>query len=109
YPQFTALAADSDVLAKTNSNIKVSPSFDDISDDIIHIYKRVDEVLSPVRGAMVETRVVVQDGVVVTTYDNGWSVVVNYSTAGFTQGEITVEAKSAVSVKTEFLQMKGGN
>lgn len=104
YPQFTVTASGSSDLANTNSNSLFLPDFEDISEDIAAIYEEVNRVLSPVYGAMITDRQVVEENVAVSDYDNGWSVVVNYSDRDVTIGQITVTAKSAVSVQTELLQ-----
>ena len=107
YPQFTVMASESSDLAKTNSNTVSLPNFDNVSPDIAEIYAAVNEVLSQVRGAMITERQVIQEDVVISFYDNGWSVIVNYSNENYIQGQVTVGPQSAVSIKTELLQMEG--
>lgn len=107
YPQFTVMASESSDLAKTNSNTVSLPNFDNVSPDIAEIYAAVNEVLSQVQGAMMTDRQVIQEDVVISFYDNGWSVIVNYSNENYIQGQVTVGPQSAVSIKTELLQMEG--
>lgn len=100
YPQFTVTAASSSALTKTNSLTQFATHFDSLSDDITAIYNTVNAVLAPVSGALLIDRQVVRDNVAVSTYDNGWSVLVNYSADAYTVGLVTVPAQSAVSVET---------
>ena len=103
YPQFTVTEASSSALTKTNSLTQFATHFDSLSDDIVAIYQTVNAVLAPVSGALLTDRQVVRDNVAVSTYDNGWSVVVNYSAETYTQGSVSVPAQSAVSVQTSQL------
>ena len=101
------MASESSDLAKTNSNTVSLPNFDNVSTDIAEIYAAVNEVLSQVRGAMITERQVIQEDVVISFNDNGGSVIVNYSNENYIQGQVTGGPQSAVSIKTELLQMEG--
>lgn len=103
YPQFTVTAADEMELAKTNSNMLYCSQFDMLSDEIKEIYQTVNEALSPVRGAAMIRRKVLRDDFVITSYSNGWSILINYSDSVKTENGISVPACTAVTVPTEQL------
>ncbi len=102
-PRFTVTAADETKLAKTNSNMLFCSEFDMLSDEIKEIYKMVDDALSPVQGASVIQRAVPEDDFVITSYSNGWSILINYSDSAKTENGIAVPEYSAVTVLTEQL------
>lgn len=109
YPQFTVTAADETELAKTNSNMLYCSQFDTLFDDIQQIYHMVDAALSPVQGASMIRREVIQNDFVITTYSNGCSILINYSGSEITVQGVAVPAYSAITVSTELLEMNRGD
>lgn len=109
YPQFTLTAADEMVLAKTNSNMIYCSQFDVLSDEIKTIYQMVNDSLSLVQGASVVQREVPQDDLVITSYSNGWSILINYSDQLITVSGICLPGCSALTVRTDQLAVGWGD
>jgi len=79
YPSFVLTDEPAHVLADSNSNVFYSTEYKLYADPIASIYSRVNEALSPVIGAEWIDREVVENGVIVNMYDNGVSIVINYT------------------------------
>lgn len=95
YPSYMLTEAESHELAKCNISYLYSSCFDDYLQDISSTYERINSVLSEVSGAVIEDRICPQDGVSVTEYSNGKSVIVNYNGTAVSYGNVSVPAYSA--------------
>ena len=99
YPSFTLTEEDAIELYGSNSSGIFTSSYSLWKDSVESIYGQVNAVLSKVAGQQVADRYPAADGVYVTEYTNGYSIVVNYGAKPFEFGGTTVEAKSAAAVK----------
>lgn len=97
YPSFTLTEQDAIELYGTNSSGLFTSSYAIWKDDVKAVYEHVSGVLDNVRGASVVNRYSPANGVYVTTYSNGVSVIVNYTNSPATVGNVTVPALSGVS------------
>ena len=71
-------------------------NYNDWKDTIIETYNKVSEVNSKVSDAKIIGHEYLTDDVVETTYDNGISVVVNYSQSDYRSGNISVGASNYI-------------
>ena len=79
YPSFILTEQDAIELYGTDSQGIFTSSFDVWKYSVKETYEQVNEVLKEVVGQSVQSRIMVQPNVYVTTYSNGVKVVVNYS------------------------------
>ncbi|HIU79891.1 MAG TPA: hypothetical protein IAC67_03135 [Candidatus Coproplasma excrementipullorum] len=98
YPSFTLTEEDALELYGTNSSGIFTSSYAVWGDTVKSIYTEVGSVLSQVYGCTVTDRYSVSDGVWVTVYSNGVSVVVNYTGEAAEVEGHTVAAESAAAL-----------
>lgn len=101
YPSFIVTQQSSSKLEETNLNNIYSSKFDDLSDAVSTYYKFVNEPLNDVIGATLVTRTVPVNGVVVNTYSNGVTIIVNYTNE--------VQVVNGVSVDPMYYHVGGAN
>ncbi|WP_448375832.1 DUF5696 domain-containing protein [Fervidobacterium sp.] len=94
YPSFVISGLDNSSLKDTRLWDYPSTMFDDWKDKIIEIYKVINSALRYVKGAKITDRVVLKPGLVKVSYNNGYSIVVNYTKSLETIGNITVQPES---------------
>lgn len=98
YPAYLLTEASSEEFAQCHTNDVYSSRFDDYLDEIARVYAVVDPVLREVSGASVTSRTCPADGVSVVRYDNGKTVIVNYTDTVFSLDGTDVPAMRAVCV-----------
>ena len=86
YPAYMLTESASDKMTQCNINYVYSSRFEDYLPDLIQVYDQINPILRQVAGAGISSRTCPQDGVSVVRYDNGRTIIVNY-----TSGEVTVE------------------
>ncbi|MBU1093817.1 MAG: hypothetical protein KKH01_05095 [Firmicutes bacterium] len=79
YPSFIVTQESSKLLQKTGLESIYSSRFDDLKPSIIAYYNFVNDALKYVQNAQIIDRVVISSGVIEVIYDNGFEIVVNYS------------------------------
>lgn len=84
YPSFVLTQKSSHYLSRTNSNRYYSTEYSLYKDRIDEIYQTVNQSLSPVVHARWENRSVLENGVILNTYSNGISIVINYKNEPYT-------------------------
>ena len=95
YPSYILSEAYSSEFADTNSSHIYSSRYEDWKEDIASGYALVNGILSQVRGSSIISRDIPQDGISVVGYDNGKTIVVNYTDSAYTYQGTTVGAQSA--------------
>lgn len=90
-PSFTVTECPSEDLYKTTQEDFFSTNFDDWEGFITESYNTVQEALQPVRGRAMVSHRALSDGFILTVYDNGAKVYVNYTADAKTDGGVTVE------------------
>ena len=98
YPSFTLTEQDAIELYGTSSAGLFTSAYGIWKDEINKVYNDVASVLNGVAGASIDNRYSPVNGVYVTVYSNGISVIVNYTDSPVTVGSVTVPALSGVSV-----------
>ena len=98
YPAYLLTEAASEEFDHCHTNDIYSSRFDDYLGEIARVYSLVDPLLSQVSGAAVTNRTCPADGISVTRYDNGRTILVNYTAAAFTLDGVTVPAGQAVCI-----------
>ena len=98
YPAYLLTEASSEEFAQCHTNDVYSSQFDDYLDEIARVYAVVDPVLREISGASVTSRTCPADGVSVVRYDNGKTVIVNYTDTVFSLDGTDVPAMQAVCV-----------
>ncbi|WP_438348051.1 DUF5696 domain-containing protein [Paenibacillus sp. FA6] len=93
FPSYYLTHESSYKLKNTNSNDVYTSSYEDWREPMAETYRTLNEALQPVRNASMEDRVVLGDGIVQVIYDNGISIVVNYTNHDYRSGNISVPAK----------------
>lgn len=79
YPSFIITQESSKLLQKTGLESIYSSKFDDLKPSIIAYYGFVNDALKYVLNAQIIDRVVISSGVVQVIYDNGFEIIINYS------------------------------
>ncbi len=95
YPSFMVTHHPTSRILLTYSNWIYSSQYSQWSTRISETYEWMAQRMEPVKGATVISRSIPQSGVSVTTYSNGQTLIVNYTTQAITVGSITVPARDA--------------
>ncbi len=98
YPSFTLTEKDAIELYGTSSSNIFTSSYDVWGETVKKVYEKVNAVLSKVSGQTAEARYSPADGVWVTAYSNGVSVVVNYTSAEVDVSGNKIPALSAAAL-----------
>lgn len=98
YPSFVLSQDPAYNLALTNANRYYSTEYTEYKTLIISIYKDVDRVLKEVIGAHWVDRQVLQNGVIMNTYDNGKQILINYTDSAVMINGKLVQALSATVI-----------
>jgi hypothetical protein len=96
YPSYFVTYEVTAEMLNTQSNWIYTSSYGQWAAEIEGTYEWLNGLLGPVRGQEIVARELVGSDVVATTYENGKQIIVNYSTAPYTQGSVTVNPKDAV-------------
>ena len=91
YPSWIVTGQNSLELLNTASQWLYTSEYNVWKGEMVDEYKYLAEALNPVAGARILQHKQLADGVVCVSYDNGVSIVVNYTADTFTQGSIQVE------------------
>lgn len=94
YPSFIITEIDNYLLRNTVLADYPSTKYDDWKDTIINIYNEINSALSPFRGYSLINRTVLADGVVKNTYNNGKSIIINYTSEDYTYNNVLISAES---------------
>ncbi len=84
YPSYVLSEQESNELSGTDIEYMFSTHFDKWKTSIIDEYHYMNEALQYVRGASIESRDVLETGVVEVTYSNGVTIVINYTSQSIT-------------------------
>ncbi|WP_078379042.1 DUF5696 domain-containing protein [Sutcliffiella halmapala] len=94
YPSFYLTTEPAQLLLKTPSRGLYTSEFDVWKDAIAGHYQSVKEGLGQVEGMTIEDRIVHAKGVVEVLYENGVSILVNYTESPYTVKGVEVQATS---------------
>lgn len=94
YPSFYLTTESSQELLKTPSRGLYTSEFEVWKEQVINQYKAVKESLGEVENMTITDRIVHQNGVVEVVYENGVSIIVNYTETPFNVKGVEVEATS---------------
>jgi len=94
YPSFVLTEKPAYLLSDTNSSDFYSTEYDLYVDLIDSIYETVDHALSSVIGVNWINRVVIENGVILNTYENGVEILINYTDDQITYNGVDVEPLS---------------
>ncbi|MCA1319669.1 DUF5696 domain-containing protein [Bacillus tianshenii] len=94
YPSFYLTTESSQELLKTPSRGLYTSEFDVWKEQVIDQYKAVKESLGEVENMTITDRIVHKKGVVEVVYENGVSIIINYTEAPFSVQGVEVEATS---------------
>ncbi len=95
YPSFVLSQDPAYNLALTNANRFYSTEYTEYKTLIISIYKDVNRVLKEVIGAQWIDRQVLENGLILNTYDNGKKILINYTESALTVNGKIIQALSA--------------
>lgn len=101
FPSFYLTTEDPYELADTPSRDVFNSQFTSWEEEIIRQYQVVKELAEVTAGAAIESREVLDPGIVQVTYDNGVSVTVNYTTSDYAEEDVSVEAKGYLITEGE--------
>jgi len=101
YPSFVLTNQPSFVLTDTNSSEYYSTEYSLYESMIQSIYSRVNGALSPVINANWTNREVIQAGLIRNTYDNGVSIIINYTDTAKVVDSVNIPATSYIVVGGE--------
>lgn len=96
YPSFVVTNESSKLLLETALESIYSSRYQDIKQAITRYYHFVNDALKFVSGDTIDSREVLDSGVVKITYSKGTSIVVNYLEIPYTYSGQTIDAKSYV-------------
>lgn len=98
YPSFVTMAADNYQLSNTAMSDYFSLCFEDWEQNILSVYKQVNDALSAVEGNQITEHKMLLDGVARITYSNGAKIYVNYLSKEVTVDGVTVAAQQYLVV-----------
>lgn len=91
YPNFVLTEQPAYLLTDTLSRNYYSTEYELYEDLIVHVYNGVNGALGSVINANWINRTVIENGIIVNEYDNGISIVINYTDDAFVYDGVTVE------------------
>jgi hypothetical protein len=94
YPNFVLTEEPAYLLSDTNSSNYYSTEYELYVDLIDSIYDTVDDALSGVIGVNWINRVVVENGVILNSYENGVEILINYTDDEITYNGVVVKPLS---------------
>lgn len=95
---YTLNHATAEMIKNTNYSELYSTNFEHWKDDAIADYTAAAKVLNGCQGATIENHEQLAENVFMTTYSNNVKVVVNYSEAEFTYGDIVIASMGFAKV-----------
>lgn len=100
-PYFSVCDADGSILKKSFIVEKelFDVDYDKWKEQIVSTYKKMSNVLEPVRDAYIIDHKELSDGVYATAYDNGYTVYVNYNDESAAIMDNVIPAKDCIIVK----------
>jgi hypothetical protein len=98
YPNFILTEIDNYYLAKTPLLYYPSTKFEDWKNSIVDIYKEINKALKHVRGFSISDRDVIAPGIVLVSYENGVSFLINYTENKYEYGNFTVLPESWILI-----------
>ncbi len=101
YPSFLLTKQKASKLDETSLNYIYSSAADDYQEEVKVYYNFVNDALKNVINASIISRTIIEDGVVLTSYDNGVSIIVNYQNHDVIYQGMTIKYKN--------YQVLGGN
>ncbi len=101
YPSFILTELDNFELKDTGYTDLLSSKIEDWKDYIVKVYKEMNEALKPFIGKRIFDRKVIEEGFVVVTYENGDSIVVNYTDKVKTFGNHSIVPMNWKVIKKE--------
>lgn len=101
YPSFVLTKDPSFVLTDTNSSDYYSTQYTLYESMIQSIYSRVNDALSPVINHNWTNREVIETGLIRNTYDNGVSIVINYTDSAKSVDSVIIPAQSFLVIGGE--------
>lgn len=104
YPSFVLTYEESHYLSNTNAMDYYSTGYTQYLDKIQQIQATVNGALSPVIGANWVDRQVLENGIIKNEYDNGVSIVINYTEAQFTYDSYVIEPLSYMVIREGGIQ-----
>jgi hypothetical protein len=96
YPAYFLTNEATAKILNTPSNWIYTSSYSQWGEEIEQTYQWLDNLLGPVKGQGIVAREVLAEGIVVTTYENGKQIVVNYTNDAFSTVDMTIEGKNAI-------------
>lgn len=94
YPSLICMHADNFDLFDTPLENYYSLNFNDWKEEIVNIYKSVNDALSAVEGSSMLDHNIIAPGVAKVRYDNGMNIYVNYNDYEFSWYGLSVEPRS---------------
>lgn len=94
YPSYLVTEKPTHLLKFTQANRYYSTAIETWETDILDTYQMVSEALDLVVGQSIAEKVVLENGVTKTTYDNGIYFIVNYTEDDYINGSTVIPAKS---------------
>lgn len=100
-PYYRWTYADSAAVKDTLFNYLLSTNYTGWLDEAVALYKEVSSVLNEVCDQAIVDHRKLDEGIYRTTYENGLTVVVNYTTEDYSFDGVTVEAESYIVLEKE--------
>ncbi len=94
YPNYVLTSEDTFKMRYTASNELYTTHYDSYKAEIVRTYGFVNEALKHVSGKKIVSREMIETGVSLVTYENGVSILINYTSNDVDYQSITVEKKS---------------
>lgn len=89
---FKWIVCDSSIVKGTDFDYLLNVEYGRWKDKAIAMYREVSEALRPARGHFIDNHEKIADGVYRTTFDNGYTVVVNYNNTSVQVDGLTIDA-----------------
>jgi hypothetical protein len=94
YPNFVLTEEPAYLLTDTLSRNFYSTEYILYEELMVHVYEEVNGALATVINANWVNRTVVENGIIINEYDNGISIVINYTDEDYIYNSVTVASES---------------
>ncbi len=109
YPSFIVTWVDNYVIKETPLWDYPSTKFEDWQQEIIRIYQEMSEALNPVVNSKIIDRTVLEPGIVKVDYENGRSIMVNYTQNPYIYGDMLLQPQSYRNFDSKNIDSGDGN
>ncbi|TYB94358.1 MAG: hypothetical protein FXF54_05840 [Kosmotoga sp.] len=109
FPSFIVTQVDNYVIKDTPLWDYPSTKFEDWQQEILRIYQEMSETLKPVFNSKIVDRTVLEPGIVRVDYENGRSIIVNYTQNSYIYDDIFLQPQSCKNIDNKNMDSGDGD